>query len=127
MTENPGTPSENDTTTETPGTPSDNTTLTAVLADFDAAGFSASFGARDGARLHCSVCREERPVGSFHLDGVRRMEGASDPDAQLLLVAAACPSCGARGTAVFGYGPEASDLDAQAVAALDIPPTDPDA
>lgn len=113
--------------TEIPGTPSDNTTLTSVLADFEAAGFTASFGAREGARLRCSACRQESAVGEFHLDGVRRMEGASDPDAQVLLVAAACPACDARGTAVFGYGPEASDVDAQAVAALDVPATDADA
>lgn len=113
--------------TEIPGTPSDNTTLTSVLADFEAAGFTASFGAREGARLRCSVCRQESEVGEFHLDGVRRMEGASDPDAQLLLVAAACPACDARGTAVFGYGPEASEVDARAVAALDVPASDADA
>jgi hypothetical protein len=109
------------------GAPSDNTTLTSVLADFETAGFTASFGAREGARLHCSACRDESPVHDFAVDGVRRLEGASEPDAQILLMASTCPACGARGTAVFGYGPDASDVDAEAVADLDLSPTDPDA
>ena len=103
-----------------PGTPSDNTTLTAVLAELELEGYTASFGARDGARLHCSSCRQERPVADFEVDVVRRLEGASDPDAQVLLVAATCPACDARGTAVFGYGPEASEVDALAMAELDV-------
>ena len=103
-----------------PGAPSDNTTLVAVIAELEDEGYTASFGARDGARLHCSACREESAAGAFHVDGVRRLEGASDPDAQVLLVAATCPACGARGTAAFGYGPEASEFDAAAVTALDV-------
>lgn len=104
------------------GAPSDNTTLTAVLSELDAAGYDASFGARDDARLHCSACRQESPVGDFDVDVVRRLEGASDPDAQVLLAAATCPACGARGTAVFGYGPESSEVDALAVRELDADP-----
>lgn len=113
-------------TTETggvrPGAPSDNTTLTAVLDELERAGYTASFGARDGARLHCSACRQERSVAEFTVDGIRRLEGASDPDAQVLLAAGTCPECGAHGTAVFGYGPEASEVDALAIAELDIEP-----
>ena len=100
--------------------PSDNTTLTAVLAEFEQLGYDASFGARDGAALHCSSCREERPAADFEIDATRRLEGASDPDAEVLLIAATCPNCGVRGTAVFGYGPESSAVDADAVAALDV-------
>lgn len=102
------------------GAPSDNTTLTAVLAELESAGYTASFGARDRARLQCSACREERPVAEFEVDIARRFEGASDPDAEAILVAGTCPACGARGTAVFGYGPEASEEDALAVAELDM-------
>lgn len=105
-----------------PGTPSDNTTLTAVLADLESEGYTASFGARDGARLHCSSCGQESDAGEFVVDLDRRLEGASDPDALALVVAATCPSCGIQGTAVFGYGPEASEVDALALAGLDIDP-----
>lgn len=102
------------------GTPSDNTTLVAVLADLDAEGYSASFGARDGGRLDCSACGQESPAVEFAVKSFRRLEGASDPDAQVLLVAATCPACGVSGTAVFGYGPDASQVDADAVVQLDI-------
>lgn len=102
------------------GAPSDNTTLTAVLRDLEADGYSASFGARPDAQLECAACRTRRPVHQFEIHAVRRFEGASDPDAEAILVAGQCPACGARGTAVFGYGPEASEEDALAVAALDM-------
>lgn len=100
--------------------PSDNTTLTAVLDELERAGYTASFGARDGAALFCSNCRTERPAADYHVDATRRMEGASDPDAEVFVVAATCPNCDVRGTAALGYGPEASDLDANVAAALDI-------
>lgn len=103
-----------------PGAPSDNTTLTAVLDELDRSGYTASFGARDGARLHCSACRQESAVSDFDIDVVRRFEGASDPDGEMLLAAGTCPACGALGTAVFGYGPEASAVDALAISDLDI-------
>lgn len=102
------------------GAPSDNTTLTAVLAELEADGYTASFGARQQAHLQCSACRTEHRVAEFDIHTARRFEGASDPDAEAILVAGECPACGARGTAVFGYGPEASEEDALAVAELDI-------
>lgn len=102
------------------GAPSDNTTLTVVLGELEADGYTVSFGARDGGRLQCSACRLEHPVPEFDVHVTRRFEGASDPDAEAILVAGACPGCGARGTAVFGYGPEASEVDTLAVAQLDV-------
>lgn len=102
------------------GAPSDNTTLTAVLAGLETEGYAASFGVREGGRLHCSACREESPVAEYHVDATRRLEGASDPDAQAIVVAGVCPRCGARGTAVLGYGPEAAATDAEVVAGLEL-------
>lgn len=103
------------------GTPSDNTTLTAVLAELEREGYRASFGLRGGAQLVCSACRTHHPVAEFDIHVVRRFEGASDPDAEAILVAGACPACGSLGTAVFGYGPEAGEEDARAVSELDLP------
>lgn len=102
--------------------PSDNTTLTAVLDELAADGYDTSFVARPGAELLCTACREERPVAGFRIDGLRRFEGASDPDAEVLLVSGTCPACGASGTIALGYGPEASEIDADLVASL--PPTE---
>lgn len=103
-----------------PGAPSDNTTLTAVLAELEDHGYAASFGARDDGRLACSACRAESPAGDVPIDATRRMEGASDPGAELIVAAGTCPACGARGTAVLSYGPESSEEDALVVAALDL-------
>lgn len=103
------------------GAPSDNTTVTAVLAELEGEGYRASFGARGGAQLVCSACRTEHPVAQFGIHVIRRFEGASDPDAEAILVAGVCPACGSLGTAVFGYGPEASEEDARAVSELDMP------
>lgn len=102
------------------GAPSDNTTLTAVLAEYERHGYDASFGARDGALLHCSVCRQETPVGEFDVAETRRLEGASDPDAASIVVVGTCPRCGARGTVVLAYGPEAGEVDADVLAHLDL-------
>jgi hypothetical protein len=36
------------------------------------------------------------------------LEGASDPDDMMTVIAARCPHCGVAGTLVLGYGPNAS-------------------
>ena len=102
-----------------PGVPSDNTTLTAVLDEIEADGYTSSFVVRPDAELMCTTCRET--VSAARLDPAltRRLEGASDPSDELWVVAAACPNCGAHGSVVLGFGPEASEDDALVVAALD--------
>ena len=55
------------------------------------------------------------------------MEGASDPDDMLALVAMTCPQCGARGTLVLAFGPMAPEADVDVLVRLeDPPPPDPD-
>lgn len=100
--------------------PSDNTTLVAVLSELEQRGYEASFGSRPGAVIACSACRTDSPAATFDVAVVRRLEGASDPSAETIVIAATCPSCGARGTAALGYGPEAGSDDAMVVADLEI-------
>lgn len=50
---------------------------------------------------------------------LRRLEGASDPDDMLAVVAVQCPECGRRGTVTLGYGPAASPPDGDVLRALD--------
>ena len=102
------------------GVPSDNTTLTAVLDEVEADGFTSSFVVRPDARLMCSACRETVPAARIEPSQTRRLEGASDPADELWVIAAACPNCGAHGSVVLGFGPEASEDDALVVAALDV-------
>ena len=47
------------------------------------------------------------------------LEGASDPDDMILVIAASCPVCSTGGTVVLGYGPNASPEDADLIVALE--------
>ena len=101
------------------GAPSDNTSVTAVLARLAADGFTANFRPGDDhATLRCDQCVQDAPVGGFADLVEHRLEGASDPDDMVLVVAATCPNCGALGKVVLGYGPSSSEVDSDLVAAL---------
>jgi hypothetical protein len=90
------------------GVPSDNTTLTAVLAEYEAAGYDGQFEVISEAAIACVTCGEESDPADFAMTGLRRLEGASDPDDMLSVVAVSCPRCKTLGALVLGYGPNAS-------------------
>lgn len=102
----------------TPFVPSDNTTLSSVLVGLEREGFEAQFVAADAGSLRCATCGVESPAGTYAVETIRRLEGASEPDEMVSVVAAVCPNCGSRGTAVLGYGPGASPEDASVSLAL---------
>jgi hypothetical protein len=89
-------------------TPSDNTTVVSVLASFEAAGFGPSLFATDDGCVRCTVCNETFDPEQMQVEAIRRLEGASDPDEEVAIVAATCLKCGKPGTMVVGYGPTAS-------------------
>lgn len=95
------------------GVPSDNTTLVEVLARYEHAGFTEQFGVVAGGggrgpRVRCFRCRHDIEPEAMQLVSMRRMEGASDPDDMVAVVALRCPSCDARGTLALGYGPDSA-------------------
>lgn len=94
------------------GAPSDNTTMTEVLNGLRELGFTASFTPQDDALLHCDHCDVTSAAASFEVADTRHLEGASDPDDLVTLVAALCPSCGSGGNLVLGYGVNATAQDA---------------
>ena len=98
--------------------PSDNTTLTDVLEGYCEAGFTSSFAAQDGCVVRCDTCGSELDPSRIHMRSLRRLEGASDPDDMMAVVALACGECGASGTMVLGYGPTASEADSDVLLAL---------
>jgi len=102
------------------GVPSDNTTLTSVLDELVGEGFTSSFVSRPGGRLLCTTCRGTVSADDLVPEQVRRLEGASDPDDEIVVVAAPCPLCGAHGSTALGFGPTASDDDVGVVAMLDL-------
>lgn len=101
--------------------PSDNTTLAAVLTGLDELGFAVNLTAVQGARLRCGRCGEISSADRFEVASIRRLEGASEADEMLSVVAAVCPRCAARGAVVLGYGPAASAEDADVSVALRAP------
>ena len=95
-------------------------TLGEIMATMEAQGFGAQMAARPDGLLLCFTCRQESPASEFELQAQRRTEGASDPADMLAIVGLVCPRCGAKGTAVLGYGPEADPDDAEVVARLGV-------
>jgi hypothetical protein len=98
--------------TEHLGPPSDNTTLTEVLDAYASAGYDAHFEVANESSIHCVSCGTESAASEYAMNSRRRLEGASDPDDMLSVVAVTCPRCEARGTLVLGFGPAASDTEA---------------
>jgi hypothetical protein len=78
---------------------------------YEAQGFTAQFGTRPGGRIICFTCHTEVPADECELVSLSRTEGASDPDDMLAVAALWCRSCGAQGTLVLNYGPEAGEDD----------------
>jgi hypothetical protein len=101
-----------------PGVPSDNTTLVAVLDGIAGEGYDGDFFVTGDGLLHCAQCGVDLDPADFDVDAIRRMEGASDPDDLVAVVAARCPACQAQGTAVVGVGPTASAEDHDVTTAL---------
>jgi hypothetical protein len=94
------------------GVPSDNTTLTAILDDYAEAGFDGHFEVNSESAVHCVTCGRDSDPAEFAMAALRRLEGASDPDDMLSVIAVSCPRCEAQGTLVLGFGPNASDIEA---------------
>ena len=75
----------------------------------------------EGGDVRCEVCSTSTPAGELAVETVQRVEGASDPDDMAAVVPLVCPSCGAKDVLVLQYGPEASEADADVLAALNTP------
>lgn len=102
--------------------PSDNASVGGVLRHLGEQGFATSFvpGGQQ-AVLRCTNCDSETGIEHFTVHDERRMEGASDPDDMVMIAALECPSCSARGTIVLGFGPNASEVDADLIASMGSP------
>ncbi len=106
-----------------PQNPTD-TTLSGVLhtlADHD---FAGQLRAEAEGDVRCLTCgrsfRPGRTGGSG--DELTRLEGVSDPDDQLAVVALRCPWCHTGGVLVLSYGPGATPEEAAVLQHLDRDP-----
>ena len=104
---------------DAPNVPSDNTTLLAVLNAFAEEGWTENMSATDEGEIRCPACSTVSPAGDVSPDELRRLEGASDPDDMMAVLAITCPNCAAKGVIVANFGPNASEADALLMQALD--------
>lgn len=98
--------------------PGDEAALTSILEGYAQGGFDSSFGVTDASEVECHACNVVSRASTVAMSSLRRLEGASDPDDMVAVVAITCPACGARGTAVLGYGPMATVQDSDVLKAL---------
>ncbi len=87
--------------------------MTEVLKSYESKGFRGQFAVHGGGVVRCGSCRSARSASSLEMDALHRLEGDSDPEAEAVVIALHCPSCGTGGTMVLSYGPEASIEDQQ--------------
>ena len=92
--------------------------MTDVLEAYAEGGFDSSFCITDDSQLECVECSTVSEPADVSMSSLRRLEGASDPDDMVAVVALTCPACGARGTAVLGFGPMATLQDSEVLKAL---------
>ena len=110
-----------------PNEPGDETTMTDVLEGYAHGGFDSSFVVTEDSELECVECGTVSSPVAVSMSSLRRLEGASDPDDMIAVVAITCPSCGARGTAVLGFGPMATMQDSEVLKGLKDDRADKDA
>ena len=93
-------------------------TMVDVLEAYALGGFGTSFVVTDDSQLDCVECGAVSQPASVSMSSLRRLEGASDPDDMVAVVAITCPACNARGTAVLGFGPMATAQDSDVLQRL---------
>jgi hypothetical protein len=85
-------------------------TVTEAVTDLENAGYTSPFLHR-GAELVCVACGSPHPLVVAVVDAFYRFEGPSDPADEAIVLGVHCGECGARGTIVSAFGPDA-DPDA---------------
>jgi hypothetical protein len=93
-------------------------TLISVLRALESAGYQGQFKVLEFGAVQCLTCRAEYPAEQAVVASIRRLEGASDPADMLAVAALTCPKCGARGSLVLSYGPDASLEESQVLVSL---------
>jgi len=93
-------------------------TLLDVLARYTRLGWASQFTTRADGIVECESCHHSMAASEVPVLELRRLEGASDPDDMLAVVALECPNCGLRGSLVLNYGPTATEDDAAVLLGL---------
>lgn len=88
-------------------------TVTDALSVLAADGYDDDLRLGDGG-LDCPSCGTTHPTDLVEVDRVFRFEGPSDPADEAIVLGLRCPACGARGSLVSAYGPDADPALADA-------------
>jgi hypothetical protein len=83
-------------------------TMTDVLAHYAEASFAGDAFASTGGQISCGTCSSCLSPANVAIEGMRRIEGASDPSDMAAVLAIICPVCQTKATLVLKFGPEAS-------------------
>lgn len=89
-----------------------------LLSKLEAEGYEGQFAVGDEGSLDCLAGTHSFQADRVEPDELLRVEGASDPDDMAAVAGLVCPVCGARGTVVLKFGPEASVEDQEVLAAF---------
>lgn len=95
--------------TSTPGgaePPEAPDTVTEALGILAADGYTADFNLANVA-LCCPECQGQHPLEQAAVERVYRFEGPSDPADEAIVLGVRCPRCGALGSIVSAFGPDA--------------------
>jgi len=96
--------------------------LSHVLDSLAGDGFGGQFRSIEGGAVLCLTCRRDFAALDTAADQVTRIEGASDPGEMSMVVPLRCPRCGAAGTLILRYGPEAGAADSDVLEAMSRAP-----
>ncbi len=113
-------------TPRAPTDPGESTTLSEVLELLVAEGFTRDMFVTAEGALRCGACHQDTAPADLSLERMVRIEGASDPADMAAVLGVLCRHCGARGTAIVRFGPEAGPQDDAVLLALDDHRFDPD-
>ena len=92
-------------------------TVTEAIAQLRADGYAEDVSVQGGG-LRCSRCRHVHSVEEVAIGAALRVEGATDPGDEAIVLGLVCSSCRSRGVLVAGYGPTADAVEAAVVAGL---------
>jgi hypothetical protein len=76
----------------------------------------------EGGLVRCDGCGAPFPAADVGVDALARVEGASDPADEAVVIAVTCPGCSSRSVLVLSYGMNAEIADADVLLALPDPP-----
>lgn len=97
----------------------DGSTLLEALEQLRDKGFDRDMFVMADAKVRCGSCHQDTAPKDLNLLELVRLEGVSDPSDEAAVLALQCTRCGARGTAVVRFGPEAGPQDDAVLSAVE--------